>query len=174
MDMVVAILGGAAVAVFGAAMVYAVISDLRAFRVPNWVSGLVVASFLVVASTNASPWPALLGNLITGLAVLAVGFALFAAGLFGAGDVKLLAAIALWIGWPLLIAYLLFVALSGGVLCLILIVFRRFPLYARLAATRWIQQLHARKKDVPYAVAIAIPAVFFLPRIPIVADIFLR
>ena len=90
MDMVVAILGGAAVAVFGAAMVYAVISDLRAFRVPNWVSGLVVASFLVVASTNASPWPALLGNLITGLAVLAVGFALFAAGLFGAGDVKLL------------------------------------------------------------------------------------
>ncbi len=174
MDIVVAILHGAAVAVFGAAMIFAAISDLRTFEVPNWVSGMVVASFLVVVSTNTGPWAAFQGNIISGLVVLAAGFALFAAGYFGAGDVKLLAAIALWIGWPLLISYLTFVVLTGGVLTLILIVFRRYPLYARFAATRWIEQLYARKKDVPYAVAIAITAVFFLPRLPIVADVFLR
>ena len=152
----------------------AAISDLRTFVVPNWVSGMVVASFLVVALTQGGPWSALLGNIISGVAVLLVGFALFGAGYFGAGDVKLLAAIALWIGWPLLVSYLTFVVLTGGVLTLILIIFRRYPLSARIAATRWIEQLYARKKDVPYAVAISITAVFFLPRVPIVAEIFLR
>lgn len=174
MDIVVTLLQGAAVAVFGGAMIFAAVSDLRNFEVPNWVSGVVVVAFLVVASTSAVPWPALLENFITGLAVLAVGFALFAAGWFGAGDVKLLSAIGLWIGWPLLIPYLIIVVLNGGVLTLMLIAFRRFPLYAHFTAIRWIEQLHARKKDVPYAVAIALTALFFLSRIPIAAEFFSR
>ena len=78
MDIVVTLFQGAAVAVFGGAMIFAAISDLRSFEVPNWVSGVVVAAFLVIASTSAGAWPALMGNVITGLAVLAVGFALLA------------------------------------------------------------------------------------------------
>lgn len=173
MDLALSILHGVAVAAFAAAMAYAAISDLRTFEVPNWVSGVVVVSFLVVALTNTVPWSGLQPNFITGLAVLVVGFALFAAGLFGAGDGKLLAAISLWVGWPLLIPYLVFVVLAGGVLSLGLIVFRRFPLYAGFVATSWIGRLHARKKDVPYAVAIGITTLFFMPRIPMVADITL-
>ena len=47
MDLVVNLLQGIAVAAFGAAMLYAAVSDLRMFEVPNWVSGIVVVGFLV-------------------------------------------------------------------------------------------------------------------------------
>lgn len=171
MDIVILVLHGAAVAVFGALLLYAAISDLRTFEVPNWVSGIVVASFLVVASTSAAPWSELQGNAITGIAVLCVGFGLFAAGLLGAGDVKLLAATAFWVGWPLLVSYLAVVILFGGVISLILIGFRRIPLWAGFAAIGWIARLYERKRDVPYAVAIGFTTLWFLPRIPLVAEI---
>jgi prepilin peptidase CpaA len=159
---------------FGGSMAYAAVSDLRTFEVPNWVSGIVVVSFLLAASTGTLPWSALQANLIAGAAVLVVGFGLFAAGWFGAGDAKLLSGIALWVGWPLFVPYLLFTVLAGGILTLVLIVFRRYPLYARFAATPWIERLYARKKDVPYAVAIGITALWFLPRIPLVVDVVSR
>jgi prepilin peptidase CpaA len=174
MDIVLIILQGTAIAVFGAALIYAAISDLRTFEIPNWVSGAVVISFLIMAAFDNDPWPLLQGNVITGVGVFVVGFALYAGGYFGAGDVKLLAAIALWMGWPLLISYIIYMVLAGGVLALALIVFRRFPLYARFAATPWIVQLHARKNELPYAVAIAVTALTFLPRIPIVSDFLSR
>ena len=174
MDLVVTLIHGAAIAVFGCAMIYAAVSDLSSFEIPNWLSVTVIILFGVVALVDDGPWSALLGNVITSVAVLAIGFALFAAGYFGAGDIKLMAAIALWTGWPLFIPYLVFMILAGGVLALMLIVFRRYPLHTKLSGTGWLQQLHARKNDLPYAVAIGIAALYFLPQMPIVASFLQR
>ena len=172
MDTDFVILQGAAVLIFAACMVYAAVSDLRTFEIPNWVLIVVLALFPITVLAGPIPLSSILPNVITGLSVFAVGFALFAFGYFGAGDVKLLAVIALWVGWPLLITYLTIVVLAGGVLSLFLIVFRRFPLYRGIAAIRWIAQMYERKKDVPYAVPIALTAFCFLPRMPLIAELF--
>lgn len=169
MELFVTIAEAIAVLVFVAAMAYAAISDARSFEVPNQVPIFVVLAFLIMMLTSTQDWADNLNNIFTGLAVLVAGFSLFAFRLFGAGDVKLLTAIALWFGWPQFIIYLFFVVMVGGVLSLLLILFRRYPLSSRLSASGWVGRLHSRKKDVPYAVAIAIPAILYLPRIPLLA-----
>ena len=63
--------------------------------------------------------------LLTGFAVLAAGMALWAPGWLGGGDVKLLAAGALWFGWPDVVSFLVWSMLAGGVLALVLVLARR-------------------------------------------------
>lgn len=172
MDTVGSIIQTIAIVIFISATIYAAISDLRSFEIPNWVSGLIVLGFVMIILTAPDKWPDHLDNILTGLGVLFSGFVLFALRVLGAGDVKLLTAIALWMGWPHFLPYFFLVAFAGGLLSILLILFRRKPLSPRLTATGWIVRLHARPKDVPYAVAIALPALFFLPRTPLVAGLF--
>ena len=171
METVITVLQAATAVIFAGCMIYAAVSDLRTFEIPNWVSGLVLATFVVIAATGMISWPDLQASLIASLIVFLVGFALFALGYFGAGDVKLLAAISLWMGWPLLGSYLILMVFSGGLLCLMLVVFRRITLSPRLAGTGWVAQLHSRRKEVPYAVAISLTAVFFIPKVPVWAEL---
>ena len=70
--------------------------DLREFRIPNQ---LVVAAVLVfaVASAPALGWGEIGWRVLGALILFAIGFAGFAAGKVGAGDVKMLTALALFV-----------------------------------------------------------------------------
>jgi len=57
--------------------------------------------------------------------MLVVGFAMFARGWVGGGDAKLMAAAALWLGFEHLFAFLLWTAILGGGLALLLLAYRR-------------------------------------------------
>ena len=59
-----------------------------------------------------------------GLVVLVFAFICFARGWIGGGDAKLAAATALWLGFDLLMPYLLYASLLGGVLTILIIRFR--------------------------------------------------
>jgi len=148
---------------FAGALIWATIGDLRTFEVSNRVHVVVVGAFLLLLLANGFDWRMAQVHGLTGGIVLVVCFGLFSAGVVGAGDAKLLSAIALWMGWPALLPYLFYVALTGGVVGVLLILFRRRPLSPRLAGIRWVRQLHERKKDIPYAVAVSLPALFLLP-----------
>jgi prepilin peptidase CpaA len=80
-----------------AAVVWAAAIDVRARRIPNWltfplmVTGLVHAWLAGSAVTRGQAW----AGLGTGLAIT---FAFFALGVMSAGDVKLLAGIGAWLG----------------------------------------------------------------------------
>ena len=52
----------------------------------------------------------------------------------------------------------------GGVLVLILIVFRRFKLASSWGSVDWLVNLH-REKVVPYGVAISFGTVFIFPQL---------
>lgn len=159
----------AAVAVFSLAVAYGGLSDLRSFRIPNWTSLAALACFFPAALAAGWGMSAVLAHLGAGAAVLGAGFILFALGLFGGGDVKLLAAIAVWTGWESLPAYLLVVVLIGGVLALALVAFRRLKLTGRAASIAWVRQLHSEKRDVPYGVAIAAAAIVLLPKLEVLS-----
>ncbi len=123
----------AVVFVFPAALIYAGWRDLVSYEVPNWVSVGLVAAFAAGAAVAGSTMTTLAWHLAAGAAVLTVGWILFALGVIGGADAKLLAAAAVWTGWTALAEFLVVVALTGGVLALGLIVWRRFELPARSA-----------------------------------------
>ena len=70
----------------------------------------------------------ILMHLGAGAAVLAVAFACFAMGWVGGGDAKVAAGAALWFGFGHLLDYLVYASLFGGVLTLLLLQFRQWPL----------------------------------------------
>ncbi|HTJ63815.1 MAG TPA: prepilin peptidase [Alphaproteobacteria bacterium] len=104
-------------ALFCALLAIAAASDLRSFRIPNRISAALLLLFPlhVLASPTPIDWPM---SLAVGGAIFAVGFGIYLLGWAGGGDVKLLAASALWTGPTMVGPQLLSMALAGGVLAL--------------------------------------------------------
>jgi prepilin peptidase CpaA len=105
---------------FVALMAIAAFEDFRRFTIPNWLT-LGLCALWPLSLLAASSVAGAVGDLTCGLSVFAVGALLFARGYLGGGDVKLLAAAALWAGPPLLPSLLIVTGLLGGVLALILV-----------------------------------------------------
>lgn len=125
--------------------------DMAERRIPN---GLVLLVLLIAPLHHVAigGWPQLVPSWSGALAfvlLFAVLLWLFQNNLLGGGDVKLLLAAQLFLGGALAPAFLLGVALAGGLLSLTFIVAR--PL-ARLAP-RW--RIEPSDPRVPYGIAIA-------------------
>jgi prepilin peptidase CpaA len=104
-------------------LIWAAVGDFRRYLIPNWLSLAVLGLFPVYLVFSARPvdWA---GGLIASVVLLVIGIGLFALKLAGGGDVKLLAATALWAGTKLVLPLLLVMALAGGVLALAFLVAR--------------------------------------------------
>ena len=150
--------------VFPALMAFAAFSDLFTMRIANWLVIAVAVAYFAMALVTQLEWPAIGVAAGTAAGVLAVAFTFFALNWIGGGDAKLASASALWIGLGLLLQYLIYVALLGGALTLIILALRRYPLPARLAKHAWIDKLHNPKTGVPYGIALAIAAILVYPQ----------
>lgn len=148
---------------FPAVMAFAAAMDMLTMTIPNRVSLLLIASFFVAAYVAGLPAQQVAMHLATGGVVLLVGFALFAARVFGGGDAKLLAASSLWIGFDQLFDYVYLIALFGGLLTLVIIFGRKFFPEGSLRAPRWVLRLQARESGVPYGIAITAAALLVYP-----------
>lgn len=95
--------------------------------------------------------------------MLVTGWALFALGLLGGGDAKLLASTSLWMGWGGMINYLIMFSLCGGIVALLLLLFRRLPMPNWMQRQGWVTALHDAANGVPYGIALAIGAVLAWP-----------
>jgi len=151
-----------------ALLVVAAVSDLLSFTIPNAVPASIIALFVVfllelALAGHALSFTATGFHLLAGLAGLVLGMAFFAAGWIGGGDAKLFAAVALWLGWGVLFEYAIALSLLGGVLTFGIIVLRRFPLPAKLAAWSWVARLADPKAGIPYGIALAAAALIVLP-----------
>lgn len=96
----------------------ATVYDLRSRTIPDWVSGVLLSWAIVATALGWSgiSWLGLLSGLVIGFVV---GLPLFAAGAFGGGDVKLVAALGAALGPVALVLTLFWVAVAGGVLATI-------------------------------------------------------
>jgi prepilin peptidase CpaA len=119
-------IAGVALAVLG--LLWAASRDVARYEIPNSACGVVAAGYLLAGAGGVdAPW---LAGLATGLVVFAIGFALFARGWVGGGDVKLAAAAALWAG-PLRMAdFALVTGVAGAGLAVLMLT----PLRRRLPA----------------------------------------
>lgn len=156
----------AAVLLFTAAMAAAALMDLTTMKIRNGLVLLLLLAYPVLAPLVGLSLSEMALSAGTGAAVLMVGFAFFALGWIGGGDAKLAAVTALWLGAEHMLAYLVYTALFGGVLTLILLQFRMVPLPAGLQARPWIARLQSAQTGVPYGVAMAAAALFVFPGTP--------
>lgn len=146
---------------------YGAWSDARCLKIPNWLSLALLVGFFPMALSAGLSLENLAWHLGGGLLFLVAGFALFAFGLLGGGDAKLLAVCAVWSGWNQLVALLIAIVLVGGVLSLLVIGLRKglgmWPDWLVNAA----KGLFEPGKAVPYGIAIAAGALLVLPRIAV-------
>ena len=141
---------------FPACMIAAAAYDISTLTIPNWISLVLIAAFVIVAlSAGMTGWE--FGTHAgIGVAALIVGFMLFASGFVGGGDAKFLAATSLWIGLDFYLHYIFFATVAGGALALTLLCVRQFPLPLFLVNQEWIARLHHAENGIPYGVALAI------------------
>jgi prepilin peptidase CpaA len=149
--------------VFPVLMAYAASSDLLTMRIANWLVILVVLAYLGLALIVHIPWEQIGWAAVAAVAVLVVAFAFFAFGWIGGGDAKLVSATAMWIGTSVMLQYLIYAALLGGALTLIILAFRRYPMPAWLLRHKWVDRLHDTKSGVPYGIALALAAILVYP-----------
>jgi prepilin peptidase CpaA len=142
----------------------ACVSDVRARRIPNaTVLALATAgvAFSLLTAGVARGSVASVSGLLTGLALW---FPLFALGAMGAGDVKLFAASAAWLGPERALMGSLYAALAGGVLAVAWLVRTNgVGLTAARLGNGGVAPIRPRldprsARTIPYGVALAIGA----------------
>ena len=153
-----------ALAVYVFPLVMAGVSDLRSLRIPNWLTGAFALAFPLTAllfGGGAVDW---VSHIAAGAAVFVGAAILFALRLMGGGDVKLMAAVALWIGLGALLPFLLLTAVIGGGLAALVLLLRAPVVQAALArVVPKLAEIVCRKMPVPYGVPIAIAGILMLP-----------
>ncbi|MCB2055762.1 MAG: prepilin peptidase [Geminicoccaceae bacterium] len=107
-----------------AVLLYAALSDIFRRQIPNRVSLALIGLFGAALLLSGVP-DDLLVHLACAAGVFAAGFALWTRGVLGGGDVKLLAAMALWADAGTIGGFLLLTALAGGVLAAVHLVLAR-------------------------------------------------
>lgn len=143
--------------------VAAAVSDFLTMRIPNWLNAIIVLAFFPMAFATGMAGEAILWHCLAAIIVLVIGFGLFSAGFIGGGDAKLLAAAALWIGWTQLPPFLVFTALAGGVLAVIMKAWQMFRLEGEVHEIGWAKRIFGFKMDLPYGVAIAAGTILAFP-----------
>lgn len=154
--------------IFPLCMAMAACSDLLTMTIPNRLSVILIASFLLIAPFAGLSLQDTLMHLAGGGIVFAACFALFAFGIMGGGDAKVLAASALWFGFDQsLLVYVIYVSVFGGLLSMAIISMR---LQHNLIIAYGIPMPHTlmHKKKVPYGIAIGAAAFFAYPSSPLV------
>ena len=130
-------------AILAVLLLVAATTDLKSRTIANHLN--IAVAVLAPAywwATGMAFWPDMALQIALGVAAFGAFAFLFAMGWMGGGDVKLLAALALWLPFVPFIKMLMIMSILGGILTLIVIAVHR------------IRKLSANP-EIPYGVAIA-------------------
>jgi prepilin peptidase CpaA len=135
-------------------------SDLLFRIIPDWMSialsGLAVLRWAAAPQVSEALW-----TLGSAALIFAVGLVCFSRGWFGGGDVKLLSATILLVGSERALPFLLMMALVGGVLSVIVLIWDGFARRSARASAVGAGTSDAPlpPPSVPYGIAIAVAAI---------------
>jgi prepilin peptidase CpaA len=146
-------------------MTCAAVSDVRSYTIPNALVIAVCLLFLLAILLTGMPVKLAVSHLLAGMVLFLCGFALYSAGVIGGGDAKLLAAVALWMGWSELPPFLFYTAIAGGLVAVGMVIWEVFRTHFEITGTTSLyKRLASLKPNLPYGVAIAAGACATLPR----------
>lgn len=142
--------GSAVTVAFLAIFAICALTDFWLLRIPN----VFVVVLVLLFGLSAWLWPERIEiweHLATGAAAFLLGAILFFLGQFGGGDVKLLAAAALWTGYEALPYFLVCLGVTGAILLLVYLLGRT----AMEAAAHHAAQATGGRFPVPRSLTIA-------------------
>ena len=131
------------VAILAAMLIIAATGDLRSRIIPNWLNAaiaLLAIPFWWI--TGLSLWPEIASQIGVSLGVFALFALAFRFGMMGGGDVKLVAALALWLPIGAVVKLIVIMSIAGGVLTAAMIARQRLG-------------KNKAAPEIPYGVAIA-------------------
>jgi prepilin peptidase CpaA len=138
------------VAVLAAMLIVAATGDLRSRRIPNWLNlAIALTAIPFWWMSGLSLWPDVATQIAIAAGVFVFFAILFHVGMMGGGDVKLLAALGLWLPLASVVKLLVIMSLAGGVLTLVMLARRR-------------RASSEEKTEVPYGVAIAFAGLWLI------------
>ena len=153
-------------ATFVVLIICAAISDYQRMKIPNWISGALIALFVAYA-WRLPTWPVVGWHFAVGGAVFVAAILAYAVNVFGAGDVKLLGAVALWAGPELLAEFLVVTSVLGGAFSLMILAARQavrsYPAIADRPGAIWNITRWGRDGKCPYGIPIAAAALLSVP-----------
>lgn len=137
-------------AVLGLLLVSAGIEDARIREIANWKNAAIALLAVPFWFANGLPlWPGVAMQIGVALGVLALFAIAFQFGLMGGGDVKMIAALALWFPLGTVMTMLVVMSIAGGVITLLMLI------------DKWLRR-STRQPEVPYGIAIAVAALLML------------
>ena len=138
-------------------------ADVATRRIPNLLMGVTAATFLPFAVATGMPVSILIIHVATACVLLLLGYALFAFGILGGGDAKMIAVSGLWLGFPCSILFVVFAALAGGVLALATGVWFMSSWESAIRSERLARLFSPLAPDIPYGFALAAGAILATP-----------
>lgn len=135
--------------VLAALLLVAAICDIRRREIDHWtVIAIAVLAVPFWFAEGLAIWPDMTIQLGVAALVFAFFALMFAFGWMGGGDVKLLAALALWLPWQALLLMLIIMSFAGGALTIFMIA--------------WSKLRKAADPEIPYGVAIAFAGLWLI------------
>ncbi len=141
---------------FIALMLIAMWHDATRMIIPNWISLVLVAGFVLTRFILPMPFQTIALHVLCGSIFFAIGYLLFYFGLFGGGDVKLLAAVMLWLGFPATPAFLLLMSFFGALIAIVSAVRGFIRSDEKSVSDRFRS---AMRGEIPYGIAIGLAAI---------------
>jgi prepilin peptidase CpaA len=145
-------------------LVIAAYTDVTQFRIPNWICLALAVLFIAFGYLSGiSPINGAI-RLGIGFSVLAGGMMIHSKGIIGGGDVKLIAALSMWLEPQALPSFVLTILVLGGVLALIVLVLRKLKasLPEGIGRAGGLELLFKENGGIPYGVAISIAGLISL------------
>ena len=143
---------------------YSALSDVRGMKIPNGCPLLIVGAFVVAYAVCAVAGADVFQNWkshgVAALIMLVITVLMYAAKALGAGDSKLGAAFALWVGLKGLYSFIFVMALVGGLVALAALIMSGRKLFPNAPEGSWVARVQAGERVVPYGVAICAGACF--------------
>ncbi|MBA3676781.1 MAG: prepilin peptidase [Sphingosinicella sp.] len=124
-------------------LLIAAIGDLRTREISNWLNGAI--ALLAIPfwwSVGLSFWPDMAIQIGIAAVIFLIFAGLFYLGAMGGGDVKMVAALALWLPAGAVLNLLVIMSIGGGVLTLVMLIRHRM-------------KKSGEQLEIPYGVAIA-------------------
>ncbi len=162
-------------------LIWCISSDLFQRKIPNRAIVLLLLGWLVlsllaitgVGHPRTASVKTILGALPGTVLVFVVGFLLFLTGRLGAGDVKMMSVLCLWVGAGNQVVFIMVTALAGGVLALMLPLLNMVPASLALGIDKVNRLLRINitsptvlpadlSQGLPYGIAIAFGAAYIL------------
>ena len=155
--------------VFLSLCIYAALRDIETLTITNGLNLTIAFLFFPAIIIAAPGWDVFGAHLLAGAIAFVISVVLFAFGVFGGGDAKMIPGVMLWLGPQATMPFLTAMAVVGGLLAVSVMIARK--LVPAHAAPGFALETMQANNGVPYGVAIAGGAIFAASTSPLLTAI---